>query len=122
VRNPHLLNVNVLYVFLYQGNDQIAKDSRLPKHPISRHIPSLNVCATPIIIWCDVTNALINDRLDLWRSLPLGMSNCWRKPRQKDQNRDEIAHNANEANAKTQRRRATWQRMQTERATRRPLK
>src|SRR6266404_656197 len=77
VSNSQRLNENVLNVLLEVRVNPIREDRQIPKLLVGPDTPRLNVCATTIVVRSDVSNALMNYRLDL----------CWRGTLRKRQRR-----------------------------------
>jgi len=66
-----------LNVLLKLRVNPIRKDGHIPELLVGLSIPRLYVCATTIVIRGDVSNALMNHRLDLcWRGT-LGKRQTW---------------------------------------------
>jgi len=77
ISNVQRLDKNLLNVLLERWVNPIREDRQIPKLFVGLNIPGLNVCAAPIIIRSDISNALINYRLDLcWRDT-LGEHQTW---------------------------------------------
>src|SRR5437016_6739278 len=98
ISNVQRLNKNPLNVLLDRWVDPIRKDRQIPKLFVGPNIPSLNVCAAPIIIRSDVSNALISYRLDLcWRDT-LGERQTRQQQRRSDQNENQSRHELKKPN------------------------
>src|SRR6266853_5585100 len=82
ISNIQRLDKNPLNVLLKRWVNPIREDRQIPKLFVGLNIPGLDVCATPIIIRSDVSNALMNYRLDL----------CWRNTLGERQTRQEQRH------------------------------
>src|SRR6266404_8513022 len=81
ISNIQRLDKNPLNVILKRWVNPSREDRQIPKLLVGLNIPGLNVCATTIIIRCDVSNALMNYRLDLcWRNT-LGERQTWQEQR-----------------------------------------
>ena len=72
IANVNRLDKNPLHVLLERWLNPIREDRQIPKLLVGLNIPGLNVCAATVVVRSDVSNALINDRLDLCRRDPLG--------------------------------------------------
>src|SRR6266487_3590728 len=77
ISNIQHLDKNPLNVLLERWINPIREDGHVPELFVGPDIPRLNVCATTIIIRSDVSNTLMNYRLDLcWRDT-LGERQTW---------------------------------------------
>jgi hypothetical protein len=57
----------------------IREDRQIPKFLVGLNIPGLNVCAATIVVRSEVSNALMNYRLDLCRRDTLGECQTWQQ-------------------------------------------
>jgi hypothetical protein len=89
IANVQRLDKNPLNVLFERWVNPIREDRQIPKPLVGLNIPGLNVCPTTIIIRSDVSNALINYRLDLcWRDT-LGERQTRQQQRHSDKNESE---------------------------------
>src|SRR5437762_2322511 len=65
VLNAQRLDEDPLNVLLKRWVNLVGEDRQIPELLVSLDIPCLDVCATTIVIRSDVSNALMNYRLDL---------------------------------------------------------
>jgi hypothetical protein len=72
VSNVQRLDKNPLNVLLERWINPIREDRQIPKLFVGLNIPGFNVCAATIVVGSDVSNSLINHRLDLCRRQTLG--------------------------------------------------
>jgi hypothetical protein len=110
ISNVQRFDKNPLNVLLERWVNPIREDRQIPKSLFGADIPRLNVCATTIIIWSDVSNALIDHRLDLcWRDT-LGDRQTWQEQRRPDKNNGESWHKREGSNEREiSHRRVSWQ-------------
>src|SRR6266536_697971 len=86
IANVQRLDKNPLNVLLERWVNPIREYCQIPKLFVGLSIPSLNVCATTIVVGSDVSNALINYRLDLCWCDALGEHQTWQEQRHRDKN------------------------------------
>src|SRR5260370_139173 len=97
ISNVQRLDKNPLNVLLKRGVNPVREDRQIPELLVGPDFPRLNVCATTIIIRSDVSNALMNYRLDLcWRNT-IGDRQTWQKQRRRDKNENESRHESEES-------------------------
>jgi hypothetical protein len=65
--NSQRLDEKVLNVLLKLRVNPIREDRQIPELLVGLDIPRLNVCTTTIVIRSDISNALVNYRLDFRR-------------------------------------------------------
>src|SRR2546427_5932042 len=96
VSNVQRLDKNPLNVLLKRWVNPIREDRQIPKLLVGLNIPGLNVCPATIIIRSDISNALINYRLNLcWRGT-LGERQTRQQQRHRDKNEKESRHECEE--------------------------
>jgi hypothetical protein len=89
VSNVQRLDENVLNVLLKLRVNPIREDRQIPEFLVGPDIPRLDVCATTIVIRSDVSNPLMNYRLDFrWRGT-LTKCQTWQEQRRCDKNENE---------------------------------
>src|SRR2546423_11720090 len=93
IANIQRLDKNPLNVLLKRWVNPIREDHQIPQLLVGPDIPRLNVRASTIVIRSDVSNVLINYRLDLFRRDTLGERQTWQEQRQRDKNENESWHN-----------------------------
>jgi hypothetical protein len=97
VSNVQRLDKNPLNVLLKRWVNPIGENRQIPKLLVGLNIPGFNVCAATIIIRSDVSNALVNYRLDLCRRDTLGERQTWQEQRHRDKNEYKSRHKCEEA-------------------------
>jgi hypothetical protein len=97
ISNVKLLDKNPLNVLLERWINPILEDRQIPKLFVGLNIPGLNVCSATIVIRSDVSNTLINHRLDpCWRNT-LGEHQTRNEQRHRDKNENESRHECEES-------------------------
>src|SRR5206468_11955478 len=98
ILNPQRLDENQLNVLLELRINLIHEDRQIPELLVGPDIPRLNVGATTIVIRSNVSNALIDHRLDLCLSDALGKRQTRQRQRRCDKNENESRHKCKEPN------------------------
>jgi hypothetical protein len=97
ISNIQRLDKNPLNVLFERWVNPIREDRQIPKLFVGLNIPGLNVCAAPIVIRSDVSNAPINYGLDLCRRDTLGERQTRQQQRHSDKNENESQHECEES-------------------------